>query len=721
MLGFGRSLMPGAPILAPRGRVSEGGAARFFSRSPEDPFRFPDFPERIDELAGFVREAADVHGLEGRPLVAVGYSNGANAAAGLMLRHPGLLAGGALLRPMLPEPAPAGLDLTGTRGAAAGRPGRHHDPAGLGRGPGRGPAHRRGRRAGALGADGPRPDPGRPGRRRRVRAELPRLADPDQRGGESAQAVGHVAAGLHRQLVDAVGGERLGPLAQLRRGAGERDARDVPASITASSCGSVSSDEVAAVERLVAPRPAGAASHRVDVGARPLAQRVRSRPSSRQGCSAKAWNATPTTGPTAARRRGESSGSPSSATAPTAWTVRGMPSPIAGAQQAQAARIEDPGHRAVAPVAGERLRARAAARDVERHVAVALRPRDGHVADRRAALDVGALLAGQQAAQVVELAGERGERHGPQAEREPPVKPGADRGAHPAGRERGQRAQAGRRWRRARAGRARARRRRGRCATCGRRRARGSRRGRGRATASRSTRPARSRAPRPGRCGRACRGPARGTPRRASALTGPPGRRGGVPRRGRGDGLAGAKARHPRRRRAPRAAGTPPRRSSAERNPSATRSRPSASTRPGRLLQPGRQVGVQDRAEDRRAKGAADVAADVRQRRGHAEARGRDVVDRRHRDRGGRDRQADPEGDDARQQQRRSSGRRRPGPIPSRAPRRRPAKPAVARRSDPTRIDRPAGQWRHEHERRGDRRDPERQLRPGSKPRTAVR
>lgn len=115
MIAFGRGLLPGAPVLAPRGRISEGGAARFFSRTPQDPFRFPDLPERIDELAAFVREASAAHGLAGRPLVAVGYSNGANAAAALMLRHPGLLAGGALLRPMLPAPAPAGLDLAGTR------------------------------------------------------------------------------------------------------------------------------------------------------------------------------------------------------------------------------------------------------------------------------------------------------------------------------------------------------------------------------------------------------------------------------------------------------------------------------------------------------------------------------------------------------------------------------------------------------------------------------
>lgn len=115
MLGLGAALAPGATLVAPRGPVSENGMARFFSRTPEDPFRFPDLDERIDALAGFVRAAAASHGLGGRPMLAVGFSNGANAAVGLMLRHPGLLAGAVLLRPMLPAPPPPGLDLAGTR------------------------------------------------------------------------------------------------------------------------------------------------------------------------------------------------------------------------------------------------------------------------------------------------------------------------------------------------------------------------------------------------------------------------------------------------------------------------------------------------------------------------------------------------------------------------------------------------------------------------------
>lgn len=119
MIGLGRALAPGAPLLAPRGRVIEGGMARYFSRLPGDPFSFPDLRERTDELAAFVRGATERHAIADRPLVAVGYSNGANAATALMLFHPGLLAGAALLRGMLPAPLPSGLDLTGVRALAA--------------------------------------------------------------------------------------------------------------------------------------------------------------------------------------------------------------------------------------------------------------------------------------------------------------------------------------------------------------------------------------------------------------------------------------------------------------------------------------------------------------------------------------------------------------------------------------------------------------------------
>lgn len=114
MAAFVRGMAPAAPVLAPRGRVREGRMARYFAREPDDPFRFPDLAERTDELAAFLRAALHAHGLVGRPLHAVGFSNGANAATSLMLRHPGLLARAVLLRGLLPAPPPAGLDLAGT-------------------------------------------------------------------------------------------------------------------------------------------------------------------------------------------------------------------------------------------------------------------------------------------------------------------------------------------------------------------------------------------------------------------------------------------------------------------------------------------------------------------------------------------------------------------------------------------------------------------------------
>ena len=162
MIALGRRLAPRAPLIAPRGRVSEGGMARFFTREPSDPFRFPDLRERTRELAEFVDEALAARDLAGRPVVAVGYSNGANVATSLLLHHPGVLSGAALLRGMLPAPAPEGLDLSGVRVlVAAGRQDTLH-PSARGRAAALGPAGARGRRDRAMGAGRPRPDPGRP-------------------------------------------------------------------------------------------------------------------------------------------------------------------------------------------------------------------------------------------------------------------------------------------------------------------------------------------------------------------------------------------------------------------------------------------------------------------------------------------------------------------------------------------------------------------------------
>jgi phospholipase/carboxylesterase len=115
LVPLGRALAPGWALLSPRGKVLEAGAPRFFRRLAEGVFDLDDLVARADELAGFVEEAAGSYGLARDRIVAVGFSNGANIAAALLLLHAGLLAGAVLLRAMVPlEPDPL-PDLAGTR------------------------------------------------------------------------------------------------------------------------------------------------------------------------------------------------------------------------------------------------------------------------------------------------------------------------------------------------------------------------------------------------------------------------------------------------------------------------------------------------------------------------------------------------------------------------------------------------------------------------------
>ena len=101
LLGLGQQLGNGAALLSPRGKV-ENGMPRFFRRLAMGVFDIEDLKYRTRELAEFVKQAARHYGFDPQKVKALGYSNGANIAAGLLLLRPEVLSGAVLLRPMVP-------------------------------------------------------------------------------------------------------------------------------------------------------------------------------------------------------------------------------------------------------------------------------------------------------------------------------------------------------------------------------------------------------------------------------------------------------------------------------------------------------------------------------------------------------------------------------------------------------------------------------------------
>lgn len=111
LLGLGKMISPGSALLSPRGRVPEHGMPRFFRRLAEGLFDEEDVRRRAHELGDFVSEARQRYGIAAP--VAVGFSNGANIAAALLLLEPDVLAGAILLRAMVPLSDPPTADLAG--------------------------------------------------------------------------------------------------------------------------------------------------------------------------------------------------------------------------------------------------------------------------------------------------------------------------------------------------------------------------------------------------------------------------------------------------------------------------------------------------------------------------------------------------------------------------------------------------------------------------------
>ena len=103
LLPLGRELDPNAGLLSPRGKILEGGRIpRFFRRLAEGVFDIEDLKFRTLELAGFVEKASSLYEFDARRVIAVGYSNGANIAASMLLLKPQTLTGAILFRAMVP-------------------------------------------------------------------------------------------------------------------------------------------------------------------------------------------------------------------------------------------------------------------------------------------------------------------------------------------------------------------------------------------------------------------------------------------------------------------------------------------------------------------------------------------------------------------------------------------------------------------------------------------
>jgi phospholipase/carboxylesterase len=114
LLPLGRMLDERAAFLSPRGKILENGAPRFFRRHAEGVFDHEDLVYRTHELAEFVEAGISEYDLDPGRVFAVGFSNGANIAASLLLLHPGLLAGAMLLRAMVPFEPETTPDLSET-------------------------------------------------------------------------------------------------------------------------------------------------------------------------------------------------------------------------------------------------------------------------------------------------------------------------------------------------------------------------------------------------------------------------------------------------------------------------------------------------------------------------------------------------------------------------------------------------------------------------------
>lgn len=102
LINVGKHIDSSASILGVRGNVLEGGMPRYFRRLAEGIFDEEDLFFRAEELHTFLVEALLHYAPLSKRVTVIGYSNGANIAATLMMKHEKLFNRAILFHAMVP-------------------------------------------------------------------------------------------------------------------------------------------------------------------------------------------------------------------------------------------------------------------------------------------------------------------------------------------------------------------------------------------------------------------------------------------------------------------------------------------------------------------------------------------------------------------------------------------------------------------------------------------
>jgi phospholipase/carboxylesterase len=110
---FGADLVPDATIVSPRGDVSEYGAARFFKRTGEGVYDMADLARATDRMAEFVTALKAEY--RAGEVIGLGFSNGANILANLLIEKGRLFDKAVLMHPLIPFRPADNPALKGTK------------------------------------------------------------------------------------------------------------------------------------------------------------------------------------------------------------------------------------------------------------------------------------------------------------------------------------------------------------------------------------------------------------------------------------------------------------------------------------------------------------------------------------------------------------------------------------------------------------------------------